>query len=360
LLILSPLVLLTLYSIIKSRFNDSIVVFSGSNGEQRNEQVDRLKNENVYVLLFDEMSYDYLYSNGVVQDKYPNFRKLSMVSDNYHSARSPGTSTMSSIPAFILDRNFENEPLQTKGKNLFKKIDGGANKKIDWKVDNNLFKYVNSIGFKSKLYGVYLPYCDFLVNIVNECRSFSFYNYSAVEDEMSLYHPFITTLLMWPNQMPTGLLKIPAYSLWAKKVHHKMKALIMDAISDDGSVFMFAHMMMPHRPYFFNKKGYYFNWNAFKHEDADSYVKQLEYVDSYLGEFINKLKELGKYDESMIVVMSDHNNNILVAGDARRVPLFIKKPQQKTRRDIYDIVETQRAVRDELRVISSRNMMTTK
>jgi len=71
----------------------------------------------------------------------------------------------------------------------------------------------------------------------------------------------------------------------------------------------------------------------------DSYELQVQYVDSELGRFLDKLKQAGLYDSALIVVTSDHGvswdprapGRVLSEANAAMifpVPLFIKLPGQ--------------------------------
>jgi arylsulfatase A-like enzyme len=71
----------------------------------------------------------------------------------------------------------------------------------------------------------------------------------------------------------------------------------------------------------------------------DNYERQIEYVDRELGRFMDKLKQAGLWDRSLIIVTSDHGvswnreapGRVLTEQNADLifpVPLFIKLPDQ--------------------------------
>lgn len=116
----------------------------------------------------------------------------------------------------------------------------------------------------------------------------------------------------------------------------------------------FSHSYLPHSPWVFlpsGKKyvlpGYrlkgqtqgkwddaFFSALAFQH-----HLLQLGFVDTLLGELIDKLKTMGLYDRSLVIITADHGSSFK-ANDKRRgltttnyqdimpVPLFIKLPNQ--------------------------------
>ena len=48
------------------------------------------KPENIYFLVFDELSYQYLYEDSEVKEKFASIKKLASDSTNYHLAFAPG------------------------------------------------------------------------------------------------------------------------------------------------------------------------------------------------------------------------------------------------------------------------------
>ena len=98
---------------------------------------------------------------------------------------------------------------------------------------------------------------------------------------------------------------------------------------------MFSHIYIPHLPFVFNRNGYYDNNEPFLEND-ENYQKQLEYVDHLLGELINKMKKNSIFESSEIIVLSDHNYRIMFPGREDHIPLIIKTPYQKIRRDRFE------------------------
>lgn len=129
----------------------------------------------------------------------------------------------------------------------------------------------------------------------------------------------------------------------------------------------FLHINLPHSPWQYLPSGKRYsswgldgmfvrheNWPAEKSASTCAYqrhILQVAFTDSMLGKLVSKLTASGLYDESMIVITSDHGASFR-PGDARRgitstnyvdiihVPLFIKKPFQKQGRILDWNVET--------------------
>jgi arylsulfatase A-like enzyme len=73
---------------------------------------------------------------------------------------------------------------------------------------------------------------------------------------------------------------------------------------------------------------------------VDGYCGEIRYVDDELGRFFDRLRELGLWDESIVVVVSDHGEGLnqhswashgLVWDEQLRVPLIVYLPERLTR-----------------------------
>ena len=112
--------------------------------------------------------------------------------------------------------------------------------------------------------------------------------------------------------------------------------------------FLWVHYTSPHEPYVYHKqfdKGYeevdasvYPEGSHFK--KIRKYDTEIGYDDHYIGQLINKIKELGLYDDSLIIFMADHGesfgeHNYFTHGrklynSSLHVPLVVKLPTNKS------------------------------
>lgn len=79
------------------------------------------------------------------------------------------------------------------------------------------------------------------------------------------------------------------------------------------------------------------------------YDAGIRYVDDWIGKFVNELEELGLYDRSTLVVISDHGEEFQEHGSVlhnklystvTRVPLIIRSPMALRGSRVPDVVET--------------------
>lgn len=332
-LIISPINFIAIDSMIRISAHDTVLSISSVENAGAVSRRPIADTKNIIILLFDEMSRDYLYGGTrEILPLFPNLRQLASVSDNFFKATAPSSETFKSIPQILLgtrDRSFV-----VRNADFVEQRTDGAEKAFSFSGEDNLFSRAKRFGFATALFGPYLAYCEMFKNDVDSCRSYSVYNYSTVRSSFSLYNPIATNIILWPRQRPQGWLKRIIYPQWQRLGIAQNERLVMEALHGDRPLFLFAHFYIPHLPFSFDGSGFHPAKDPFFQND-ENYIKQLEYVDVLLGKFIDELKRLDKFNASTIVVLSDHNYRIMVSeAHQNEIPLMIKRVNQHTRRDI--------------------------
>jgi hypothetical protein len=165
--------------------------------------------------------------------------------------------------------------------------------------------------------------------------------------------------LMSLQEFESGQLIYPALTARQLQLDHFLKCLQ----SSERPRFHFLHAVIPHFPWVFVPTGeQYFSegedephpigtfgdlhemWN----EDEASVMRseyryrlQVGFVDRYLGQVMDRMKEIGIFDKCLMIVVADHgvsfrpnhsrrNIDSENVADIFSVPLFIKLPGQKT------------------------------
>ncbi len=111
-----------------------------------------------------------------------------------------------------------------------------------------------------------------------------------------------------------------------------------------------CHVPVPHAPFVFNPDGS--DHPADETIDADNsegYRRHLGYADTLVGQVVDMLRRTGKYDNSLVIITSDHSwrdepDAAFKQGPdwVRRVPLVIKLPGQKVPQVVDEVVHTNR------------------
>ena len=104
---------------------------------------------------------------------------------------------------------------------------------------------------------------------------------------------------------------------------------------------MFLHYYDPHEPYV-SPEPFASRFNE------QPYAGEVAYVDECIGQVIGKLKELGLYDSTLLIITGDHGEMLgehfetyhgyFIYQSAIRVPLIIRVPDQQVGRRVSDLV----------------------
>ena len=105
-------------------------------------------------------------------------------------------------------------------------------------------------------------------------------------------------------------------------------------MTGDFAVF---HLPAPHQPYVFAADG---GPGRYAGLDPAGYPAQLVYADRLFGEWMQALRDSGRWAESWVLVLSDHGPHFRdyagTPAGKRHVPLLVKAPGQSVRRDEFE------------------------
>ena len=133
-----------------------------------------------------------------------------------------------------------------------------------------------------------------------------------------------------------------------------------------GSTLHFMHVLLPHHPWLYLPTGQRFTthrgdiglqngrWVDDKWAGALRYQRhllQVQYVDTVVGALVARLRQVGMYDDALLVVTADHGTSLRPGFpflqpteasfvDFAAVPLFIKRPGQRRGEVIDANIET--------------------
>ena len=103
----------------------------------------------------------------------------------------------------------------------------------------------------------------------------------------------------------------------------------------DKKMFLFAHYFDPHDAYE-SHDGYEFQSFPFVKSRVDLYDSEIAYTDAHVGEVIDKLKSLGIYESTLLIITADHGEGLGEHGEVTHaffmyngtthVPLIIRAP----------------------------------
>ena len=287
----------------------------------------------VFWIIFDEFSLVQSLESGEFNvNVVPNLAKFSQTSTWYPHARTLHAMTEQAIPALLLGK---------------KDVTGF---KQQFLYDSNSKNYLSSIAQNMEIFILanYLPYCHAFKQVAERCRMYlkeGFADYGNLARHA------------WDRSVPGELrntktgrklrrLILPRSNQLALQGRPITRALSMGQ-SFNHPTFTYIHEGLPHSPYRFTSNGdlrqIEYDGGPLQEMSCDEleelqnfYREQITYVDSLFGKFITQLKAKELYDQSYIVVMSDHGTSFdplkpgrhLEHEQVARVPFLIKSPGQ--------------------------------
>ncbi len=286
-------------------------------------------------LLFDELSFTYLYENGRVRPEFPHIRALAAESIEHLAVTAPGPETLVSLPGFLTGRRIAGVAID--GQRILEVRTEGSSVPLDVQSPDSLFGRARELGFVTQMAGYYFPYCAMLGDLVDSCRSFSFYNTSTASRGFSPVHPLLTTLILWPRQFPFGMLKSVPFAVHQRHLVRETIAFAAPPVERDHPVFRFVHLSVPHLPFAFDADGFRPRLDALRTSPDDLYVDQLHYVDRVVGTLVDGWRSSGALDRTTLVLLADHGFRF---GGRERDPLHIPFIVRRAGRTDHAVVST--------------------
>ena len=113
--------------------------------------------------------------------------------------------------------------------------------------------------------------------------------------------------------------------------------------------FSFLVALTSHTPYEIDKEDQTLDLSGYEDPMLKQYYQTVHYVDTGVGKMIDELKQRNLWDQSLVIFYGDHDSGLVNEGSEmrkkadvsspvaafeleRRIPLFIKKPDQQTGR----------------------------
>jgi len=279
----------------------------------------------VHLILFDMLSYDILFEDSTVAHNYPNFESFSRDSDCFVNAYSPGSTTGIAVPRLLTGINLKEI---NQASTHWVVSAESSSKMLPISSVETLFSIAGRDGYNVFLRAFGFPYLNNFGKYIQSGR----------------IHPFDTLWkggmhsIIWPIISPGGIQH-------QKTVNSILQDYITRIHEASRNTLFYTHWNIPHDPFIYDKKGNMLNRLELirqlinKPDRNLNYKHQLVGTDIVFGQLIQAMKNSGTYDDSLVIVISDHNLN--GSGfDMTRIPLIIKKPHQNNSRTVYSKVTT--------------------
>lgn len=296
---------------------------------------------NIFLIIFDELSLDFILNeNNKIKDELINLNKFADDSYFFINAHSSFDFTSKAILSLLTyGESLNNEIIKNKN-HYFKDIT---------LYDNNLYKDISKT-HKINLFSSY-DYCHYHIKYIDNCIA-KINHKTNLSSSINNYFYFLY-LYSGPRFIINRL-----HNMNIINKEGSMKDYFINEINlinqftssinlnTDEKNFYLLHTNITHQPWVIDKNGKIKLENFIEEEDKikninklkDIYMETILYADKKLGEIFKFLKNNKIYDNSLIIILSDHgisfDKNIFLRmnGQANnqisKVPLIIKKPFQ--------------------------------
>lgn len=263
------------------------------------------KNENktkTIILLFDELSPDYLYGSKKVNlDQYPALKNIVENSNKFMNAYIPGGATAEAIH------------------NLFNKNDDGINLKAILENKN----------VDSRVMGWSINYCVDLLPKNPLCSSTSIFNARTLTNKFSLTDQIWTNLNLLPHQKPYGFIKIPAAAEIHQRTFAKTNQWLLNQVKDPNAEIIYAHFNIPHAP-MLNLQAIGFSDSQRFDVNEKNYLRQFKYINIALSSLLSELEILPSGKNINLIIFSDHNSRSLTPQEEHEHTALLYLSADKT------------------------------
>jgi hypothetical protein len=349
-LILSPLLILTFafaaWELIKPHPEDETPMENQLSAIRPQEKPE-LKNRVIWII-FDELDYAVPFEKHPVP--LPEFEKLKESSIFATQALPPAYTTRDATASLLTGKKVEaSEPL-AKDELSLKFSNAGTAEKFS--ETTNILRRVRSLKGETAIVGWLHPYGRVLRQDLSACRWFSVDTYRDFERQklhQIIFHNFQSLLVSLPfgARIESWLDKKLKESIVDKsylKRHLEMMKATNSAITDPNVDLAFIHLPFPHPPnYYEAEKGDFSSPLTKATNRQNTYFDNLALTDKMLGEIRQNLENADLWDNSTIIVSSDHQWRVNIYKDEMdqkeiqmtggkedgRVPFFLKLKGQK-------------------------------
>lgn len=281
-------------------------------------------------IIFDELEENMLFDNRPDWLQLPEFDRLSRESVTATRAYPPNGFTFFSIPS-LMTGNLVSEARPTAANELALTLLDGA--KVDWSKSESVFSQARAEGFTTGLAGWFHPYCRVIGSELDECSwEPAVDNVNPAIDELTIPRAMLIWTRMTIFRIPLVFRLFQINYERARSQEHveeydRILAHAKDLLRDDINL-KFLHFPVPHQPWIYDAKSKSLSTSA-----GGDYANNLALADRTLGEIRRVLEQEWRWDNSVVLVTSDHwwRQAPLVNGRRdHRIPFILKLSGQKS------------------------------
>jgi hypothetical protein len=260
-------------------------------------------------IVFDEMDQHIAFDKRPAGLVLPELDRLRQQSFYATSALPPSQFTRDSIPSLLTGRIVQRTvPVAANDVNLVWK-DDSASMRLSQQA--TILSAARSLGMNAAAVGHYLPYCRIFPDYLTTCESFAapLYNQPSLwrnyVNHMPLQAAFAEHLLKTIRVSASPANFAGERAFVANQLARIVQGQLLEAksiLADPSLDFVFLHLYTPHPPGIYDVSA-----GSVAPDTAGGYIDNFVLVDRILGEVRRQLEAAGSWDESTILISSDHS-----------------------------------------------------
>jgi hypothetical protein len=283
----------------------------------------------VLFLLFDEWDDRLTFKERDKSLMLPQFDAFRREAVYASQVTQPGPHTAVSIPAIITGQAVDDTIIDGPKYFLIKTHTGTH----QWQKMDNVFQDARRLGVNVAIVGWYIPYCRLFGESTAACWNapggLSFRGISMIEKG---FLDDFTDQLRQVSEIgdfsPFGAPRAARERSEIVKTLGESLSAAKRAAADESYGFVYLHLPETHWPYYYDRRTGTFGP---KNNTADGYLSALALADKALGEIREAMQQSLVWDETTIVLTSDHQvrDKALGGNGNGHVPVLIHMPGQK-------------------------------
>lgn len=272
---------------------------------------DPARGPSIHLLIYDGMAWERFYDGGSVSPELPHFRALAESGLTFLAARPSGGNTARSLSQLLTGRAARRVDFPFGEWSMYGVGDQGQ----PLPQDDNLFSDIGGSGVNLVVNGFYLPYLSYLGEHMTKAHQMP-----LLSSPLARNLQFLLRALLYPPHVESHQKSEAASAFYRKAIREA-----------PVNTLFYMHFNQPHTPMPYDEEGavisrldfYDYAVTADLGELQRRYFDSMKKVDWRLGETLDLLRAEGKYEDSLIIVTSDHNS---LGYSSPYVPLVIKAP----------------------------------
>lgn len=296
LLILSPFVLFTFYQAARISLESRAFEALAKDKPSAPPLTSTVKSgPNVLWIVFDEMELRLPFLQRPPKLKLPELDGLRNQAVFANNAYPPAEWTRISMPAYITGRLISRAAPVAPDKLMITFHDD--KKSVGWDTQPNIFSRAREAGLNTALVGWYHPYCRVIGDALTNCSWQPAQDYSYQREQPTI----IRSMLHWFHIIVIKSLPYLHKETVQTPEYLSIKAQAKRLITDKSLNLILVHLPIPHLPGIYDRYK-----DDFSLDSDKGYLDNLELADRTLGELRREMESAGTWDDTIVLVTSDH------------------------------------------------------